>query len=82
MVGRQRHDAEYWKRIIQDFLVSEMSQKDYVEEQKICRATLSAWGKRLGIPLSQRGRSPQNEEESSLSFIEVQPLGNSIKNAR
>lgn len=83
MVERQRKSAEYWKEIIEDFLKSGVSQKEYEQEHKICRATLLAWSKRLCIPLNQR-KKPfkfkikkdfKIEKEPPLLFRDVQILG-------
>lgn len=75
MVIRRRQSAEYWKEVIEDFLKSGMIQKDYAREKKICRATLLAWSKRLGISLSQRGKMPKIDKEPALTFTNVQVLG-------
>ena len=77
MTNSKRRSAEGWKEIIEDFLKSGLLQKDYAREHKICRATLSTWGKRLGIPLNTRGRYPKLDKVSVLpmSFIDIEPLG-------
>lgn len=76
MVVRQRRSAEYWKEVIEDFLKSGMLQKDYAKEHNICRATLSAWSRRLGIPLSsRRGFKSEKEPPLEMSFIDIEPLG-------
>ena len=74
MVARQRRSAEYWKEVIEDFVKSGLNQQEYEQKHKICRATLRAWSKRLGIPINQRKRSLKVSEEPSLSFIEVCPI--------
>lgn len=76
MLKNERRSAEEWQEIIEDFLKSGMLQKDYAREHKISRATLSAWGKRLGIPLSTRGRQLKVDKEfcPPLSFIDIEPL--------
>jgi hypothetical protein len=73
----KRRSAEDWKETIEDFLKSGMLQKDYARDHKICRATLSVWGKRLGIPLNTRERHPKLDKVSALpmSFIDIEPLG-------
>lgn len=77
MTNSKRRSAEDWKEIINDFLKSGMHQKDYARDRNICRATLSTWGKRLGIPLNTRGRYPKLDKVSALplSFIDIEPLG-------
>ena len=75
MIKRERRSAECWKEVIKDFLKSGLSQQKYEQKHKICRATLRAWSKRLGIPLSQWKRSSKVVKEPPLSFIEVTPLG-------
>jgi hypothetical protein len=76
MLKSARRSAEEWKAIIEDFLKSGMLQKDYAGEHELSRATLSAWGKRLGIPLSTRGRQIKVDKEfsPSMSFIDIEPL--------
>jgi hypothetical protein len=74
VVARPIRSAEYWKEVIRDFLKSGLSQQKYEQKHKICRVTLRAWSKRLGIPISQRRRTPKVGEEPSLSFIEVCPI--------
>lgn len=76
MLKSARRSAEEWKEIIEDFLKSGMNQKDYAREHELSRATLSAWGKRLGIPLSTRGRQLKVDKEfcPPLSFIAMEPL--------
>ncbi|MBA3814693.1 MAG: hypothetical protein H0X26_09500 [Alphaproteobacteria bacterium] len=76
MTKSKRRSAENWKEIIDDFLKSGMLQKDYARDHKICRATLSTWGKRLGIPLNTRGGCSNLEKVSALpmSFIDIEPL--------
>jgi hypothetical protein len=78
MKEKPRKPAEYWQAVIKDFLGSGLTQKAYAQEHNICRATLLTWGKRLGIPLRQRGDTssknqgiPTLQKESQLSFIEV-----------
>ena len=73
MAKGSRKSAEYWKEVIKDFLLSGLSQENYVRERNICRATLLAWSRRLEIPLSPGRKSPQVKKEPSLSFIEVNP---------
>lgn len=75
MVEKQRRSAEYWKEVIEDFLKSGLSQQKYEKKNKVCRATLRAWSKRLSIPISQGRRSSKVVKELPLSFIEVAPLG-------
>jgi hypothetical protein len=75
MSKRQRKNAEYWKRTIEDFLKSQKSQKEYTQENNISRVALWTWSKQLGIPLSQRKRSSKTETKPVLSFIDVQPVG-------
>lgn len=78
MVARQRRPAEFWQEVVEDFLKSGMLQKEYAREHNICRATLSAWIRRLRIPLGQNeGNSEVDGKEGCslpLSFIDVKPL--------
>jgi hypothetical protein len=75
MSSRERKPAEYWKEVIEDFLKSGKSQKEYVQEKKMSRVTLLAWSKRLNIPLSQVRKSPKVDKKLPLTFSEVQILG-------
>lgn len=76
MVERPRKSEEYWKEVIKDFFLSGLSQENYARKHKICRPTLLAWSKRLGIPLGRQGKSPQVHKKPSLSFIEVKSSEN------
>ena len=58
MIARKRRSAEYWKEVLEDFLKSGKSQKEYAQEKKISRVTLLAWSKKLGIPLSGKKQEP------------------------
>lgn len=73
MAEKTRKSAEYWKEVINDFLLSGLSQEKYVQKHKICRATLLAWSKRLEVPLSKGRKLSQVQKESLLSFIEIKP---------
>jgi hypothetical protein len=75
MVERKKRSAEYWKEVVEDFLKSGKSQKEYVQEKKMSRVTLLAWSKRLNIPLSQRKKSLKVDRELPLTFTDVQVLG-------
>lgn len=78
MVGRQRRSAEFWQEVVEDFLKSGRLQREYAREHNLCRATLSAWIRRLRVSLGQQEENSetQEREESSLplSFIDVEPL--------
>ena len=80
MKKRGQKGAEHWERVIQEFLGSGISQKDFIEKHGLCRATLWDWSKRLGIALSNRRRTPKIKEsakikkpEAPLTFLEVKP---------
>ena len=75
MSTRQKKSADYWKGVIEDFLKSQKSQKEYAQENKISRATLWSWSKQLGIPLHQRKRRPKVDKDPPLKFTDVQILG-------
>lgn len=72
---RQKKSAEYWKAVIEDFLKSQKSQKEYTQENKISRAALWSWSKQLGIPLNQRKKRLKIEEELPLKFTDIEILG-------
>ena len=78
MSVRQRKSPEYWKEVIEDFLKSGKTQKEYTTENKISRAAIWSWSKQLGIPLNQRKRLPKVDKvdkDPPLKFTDVQILG-------
>jgi transposase-like protein len=79
MVARQRRPAEFWQEVVEDFLKSGLLQKEYAQEHNICRATLSAWIRRLRVPLGQNEENSEVEGKEGcslpLSFIDVESLG-------
>lgn len=51
---------------------SGITQKAFIEQKGICRATLSDWSKRLGIPLSDRRRALKIKQPGvPLTFLEI-----------
>lgn len=72
----EQRSADYWKAVIEDFLKSKKSQKEYTNENKISRAALWSWSKQLGIPLNRKKKHEKDagEESPALSFVEVQPI--------
>lgn len=76
MSPRQRKPVEYWKEVIEDFLKSGKSQKQYSQDNKISRATLWMWSNHFGISLNRRGKtSPKVDKDLPLTFTDVQILG-------
>ena len=75
MSSRERKPTEYWKEVIEDFLKSGKTQKEYALEHKISRVTLLKWSKRLGMPLGRRKRSFKVGKEVPLTFTDIQVFG-------
>ena len=72
MKKRKKKGSKYWEQTIQEFLKSGITQKAFIEQKGICRATFSDWSKRLGIPLSDRRRAPKIKQQGiPLTFLEV-----------
>jgi hypothetical protein len=74
MKKREKKGEEYWGPVLHEFLKSGITQKAFLEQKSQCRSTLNSWSKKLGIPLSNRTRSPKLKPQvAPITFIEVKP---------